>query len=150
MFRNVFRSSAARITLAGAAAAMTGSAYLSSRDGNPAECDKKEETATTVVGLLQGINASVRRMEDTLGTSNQSSNAAARHGIDVVLGAQWGDEGKGKLVDMLSQVSIGRRGKTTASCPPMPSYTFLRFFFTGIRRMRPCCRRIECWTHHCG
>jgi hypothetical protein len=25
--------------------------------------------------------------------------------IDVVLGAQWGDEGKGKLVDILSQVS---------------------------------------------
>ena len=28
------------------------------------------------------------------------------HKIDVVLGAQWGDEGKGKLVDMLSQVSF--------------------------------------------
>jgi hypothetical protein len=27
------------------------------------------------------------------------------YGIDVVLGSQWGDEGKGKLVDMLSQVS---------------------------------------------
>ena len=26
--------------------------------------------------------------------------------IDVVLGAQWGDEGKGKLVDMLSQVRV--------------------------------------------
>ena len=25
-------------------------------------------------------------------------------GIDVVLGSQWGDEGKGKLVDILSQV----------------------------------------------
>lgn len=27
-----------------------------------------------------------------------------KHGIDIVLGAQWGDEGKGKLVDVLSQV----------------------------------------------
>jgi adenylosuccinate synthase len=27
-------------------------------------------------------------------------------GIDVVLGAQWGDEGKGKLVDVLSQVRV--------------------------------------------
>ena len=27
-------------------------------------------------------------------------------GIDVVLGSQWGDEGKGKLVDMLSQVRV--------------------------------------------
>ena len=26
-------------------------------------------------------------------------------GIDVVLGSQWGDEGKGKLVDILSQAS---------------------------------------------
>jgi len=26
------------------------------------------------------------------------------YGIDVVLGGQWGDEGKGKLVDILSQV----------------------------------------------
>jgi len=29
------------------------------------------------------------------------------YGIDVVLGSQWGDEGKGKLVDILSQVSFG-------------------------------------------
>lgn len=28
-----------------------------------------------------------------------------KHGIDIVLGAQWGDEGKGKLVNVLSQVS---------------------------------------------
>lgn len=30
--------------------------------------------------------------------------ASADKGIDIVLGAQWGDEGKGKLVDLLSQV----------------------------------------------
>ena len=29
-----------------------------------------------------------------------------KHGIDVVLGGQWGDEGKGKLVDILSQVGF--------------------------------------------
>ena len=28
-----------------------------------------------------------------------------KSGIDVVLGSQWGDEGKGKLVDILSQAS---------------------------------------------
>jgi adenylosuccinate synthase len=33
-----------------------------------------------------------------------SSAGGRKHGIDVVLGAQWGDEGKGKLVDLLSQV----------------------------------------------
>lgn len=31
-------------------------------------------------------------------------NEKDKHGIDIVLGAQWGDEGKGKLVDVLSQV----------------------------------------------
>jgi adenylosuccinate synthase len=36
-----------------------------------------------------------------LATSKASTNVT--HGIDVVLGAQWGDEGKGKLVDLLSQ-----------------------------------------------
>lgn len=33
----------------------------------------------------------------------QSNGQQQQHGIDVVLGAQWGDEGKGKLVDILSQ-----------------------------------------------
>lgn len=32
--------------------------------------------------------------------------ATRPYGIDVVLGSQWGDEGKGKLVDILSQVSF--------------------------------------------
>lgn len=30
------------------------------------------------------------------------SRKAPNNKVDVVLGAQWGDEGKGKLVDMLS------------------------------------------------
>jgi adenylosuccinate synthase len=109
MFRNIFRSSAAKATMAGSAAAMTGSAYLwaqaRSNHAMVAQCEKKEETSTTVVGLLQGIAASVSRMEATLGTASQSPSSSTKHGIDVVLGAQWGDEGKGKLVDMLSQVS---------------------------------------------
>ena len=59
-------------------------------------------------------------IQKTLGASDQKaatigsyhndakSNKKAKPGIDVVLGSQWGDEGKGKLVDMLSQVrSIG-------------------------------------------
>lgn len=32
------------------------------------------------------------------------STAKGTYGIDIVLGSQWGDEGKGKLVDILSQV----------------------------------------------
>jgi hypothetical protein len=39
--------------------------------------------------------------------SNEKQKIATRpYGIDVVLGSQWGDEGKGKLVDILSQVSF--------------------------------------------
>jgi len=34
----------------------------------------------------------------------RASKSKSKNGIDVVLGAQWGDEGKGKLVDLLSQV----------------------------------------------
>lgn len=71
-----------------------------------------EAQGPTVVGMLQEIANGVSRMEATLGNlkdASPSSFAApkkgSKQGIDVVLGAQWGDEGKGKLVDMLSQVS---------------------------------------------
>jgi hypothetical protein len=69
-------------------------------------------------------NGQLENIEKTLGVASApaaSSTAAAKPpvdkyhndaigkskslpGIDVVLGSQWGDEGKGKLVDMLSQV----------------------------------------------
>mmetsp|Transcript_23659 Transcript_23659/g.36538 ORF Transcript_23659/g.36538 Transcript_23659/m.36538 type:complete len:523 (-) Transcript_23659:120-1688(-) len=82
--------------------------------------DPKRSTAVascespTVVGLLQEIAQGVSRMETTLGGLKKSSVSSSTNtsgvpsnkngnGIDVVLGAQWGDEGKGKLVDMLSQ-----------------------------------------------
>jgi adenylosuccinate synthase len=41
----------------------------------------------------------VKRIESKL--SHPKAKSAAGK-IDVVLGAQWGDEGKGKLVDILS------------------------------------------------
>jgi adenylosuccinate synthase len=83
------------------------------------------------MGLLQDISYKVSRLEHVLtgssgsngyGSANsnsypsqkktssntRASNGAgntgnAAQGIDIVLGAQWGDEGKGKLVDLLSQ-----------------------------------------------
>jgi len=43
----------------------------------------------------------------TTKTATKGGGGAKRpYGIDVVLGSQWGDEGKGKLVDILSQVSL--------------------------------------------
>ena len=44
-----------------------------------------------------------------MGAYAAEAKKSAKPGIDVVLGSQWGDEGKGKLVDMLSQVSCLRR-----------------------------------------
>jgi hypothetical protein len=106
---------------AGAAAALTGSAYLvttSKYDSSASSNDNCTTTiaacaassppapsadANTVVGMLQGIAGSVANIEATLG-SVPKQQLPRRHGIDVVLGAQWGDEGKGKLVDILSQV----------------------------------------------
>lgn len=110
MFRNVFRSHAAAAAIGASAAAFAGSSYISGRNDDNTDCEKnKADDASTVVGLLQGLSESVKRMESTLGTTRPSPDSSnQRHGIDVVLGAQWGDEGKGKLVDMLSQVS-GKR-----------------------------------------
>ena len=46
----------------------------------------------SVLMRLDAITTRLQRMETKL----------SKNGTDVVLGAQWGDEGKGKLVDMLS------------------------------------------------
>lgn len=71
----------------------------------------------SVLGMLNDIQSKVESIQQTLGVADASSNATYKSatsssssaskkkkpGIDVVLGSQWGDEGKGKLVDMLSQ-----------------------------------------------
>ena len=68
--------------------------------------------------MLQEIAQKVSNIETLLGASNantigspprsmkDTSAAGSDRGIDIVLGAQWGDEGKGKLVDVLSQVCL--------------------------------------------
>lgn len=65
----------------------------------------KNITPDNLAAVLKGITGAVSELESTLGLSpsNSSSSGKKRQKIDVVLGAQWGDEGKGKLVDMLSQ-----------------------------------------------
>ena len=44
------------------------------------------------------------KMEGYASDDAKAKKKREKPGIDVVLGSQWGDEGKGKLVDMLSQV----------------------------------------------
>jgi hypothetical protein len=87
--------------MAGAAAALTGSAFVAA--------SQQEEAMTacadnTVVGMLQSISKKITNIEAVMGNLETKAPPAKRAGIDVVLGAQWGDEGKGKLVDILSQV----------------------------------------------
>lgn len=49
---------------------------------------------------LQAIQAASDLQEDA--SSEQSCSKRTRGRVDVILGAQWGDEGKGKLVDIRS------------------------------------------------
>jgi len=63
----------------------------------------------TIMSLLKDISLKLSNLEASIGSSSTSSSSSSAsnsndtNGIDVVLGAQWGDEGKGKLVDLLSQ-----------------------------------------------
>ena len=73
-------------------------------------------TPDNLYQVLQGISGVVDDIKKaSLGLTAATENISSGDGkknmrksqvIDVVLGAQWGDEGKGKLVDMLSQVSV--------------------------------------------
>jgi Adenylosuccinate synthetase len=99
MFRNVLRSSATtNAFVAGAAAALSGAAFLTNRQQEPTTCGDN-----TVVGILQGISTKISNIEAILGGVD-GKIPVKKPGIDIVLGSQWGDEGKGKLVDILSQV----------------------------------------------
>jgi len=66
----------------------------------------------TLMSMLQDISMKLSNLEAAVGSKSSSSipsdlrqfsSPPSTNGIDVVLGAQWGDEGKGKLVDLLSQ-----------------------------------------------
>ena len=86
--------------MAGAATAFAGSTLF----GNKKSEMVSECADNTVVGMLQGIYTKISNIEAVLGDVAQKQAPVKKPGIDIVLGAQWGDEGKGKLVDMLSQV----------------------------------------------
>jgi len=57
-----------------------------------------------LAAVLQEMTGKINELESSLGLQKGASGSSSgKQKIDVVLGAQWGDEGKGKLVDMLSQ-----------------------------------------------
>jgi len=82
---------------------------------NRAKCDNGDEKKSTpsVLSLLHEINSKVTSISGAIGAlppvdpkinlGEQKKKNTKVYGVDIVLGAQWGDEGKGKLVDMLSQ-----------------------------------------------
>eukprot|EP00577_Skeletonema_sp_RCC1716_P015924 CAMPEP_0113411050 /NCGR_PEP_ID=MMETSP0013_2-20120614/22036_1 /TAXON_ID=2843 ORGANISM="Skeletonema costatum, Strain 1716" /NCGR_SAMPLE_ID=MMETSP0013_2 /ASSEMBLY_ACC=CAM_ASM_000158 /LENGTH=536 /DNA_ID=CAMNT_0000297333 /DNA_START=455 /DNA_END=2065 /DNA_ORIENTATION=+ /assembly_acc=CAM_ASM_000158 len=116
---------AARLAAPAAAAAATTAGVVSMTSSNGddrqqqqqvrgvALCDDKKDES--VLSMLGDIQARLSALQQTIGTSTSPTTAtyqndaistgssSTKPGIDVVLGSQWGDEGKGKLVDMLSQ-----------------------------------------------
>ncbi|KAL7558888.1 hypothetical protein ACA910_019424 [Epithemia clementina (nom. ined.)] len=110
MFRQAFnRSSPAIAAGFGALGGAVGSTlWMKNERDEITNCDSPPKT---VLDMLFDISRSVHRIEGLIAgpyTKSSASSASSAqytkpHGIDIVLGAQWGDEGKGKLVDMLSQ-----------------------------------------------
>lgn len=48
------------------------------------------------------MSITIGQIDANMATSTVSKIAQNRHNVTVVLGSQWGDEGKGKIVDLLS------------------------------------------------
>ena len=88
----------------------------SSRENNKTTaCDSSRSSEPqTVLDHVEQLYKKVDNIEKTLGSLTKNGQReeqkvftiekSGKSGIDVVLGGQWGDEGKGKLVDILSQV----------------------------------------------
>ena len=128
MFSRIAATSGKTALLAAGSAigGASGATYLLSSanadEAAVARCESAGEKKPTVLSLLADISSRVSKIEESVGIQQSGGAAAskkyvgqselarrqtmasAKYGIDIVLGAQWGDEGKGKLVDMLSQV----------------------------------------------
>ena len=130
MFSRIAATSGKTALLAAGSAigGASGATYLlSNSEKSVASCESGEKP--TVMSLLSDISSRVSKIEESMGIASGAAStstsgaatsgkkyvgqselarrqtmASANYGIDIVLGAQWGDEGKGKLVDMLSQV----------------------------------------------
>jgi len=54
--------------------------------------------------LVERLKAKMaEKLVNGSGTRNDSCGADKKSEVAVILGAQWGDEGKGKIVDLLCQ-----------------------------------------------
>jgi len=116
MFRGLLKKHSQSAVVA--ASALSGFGLSSAMTSKDSETAAKCQDAGphTLLEQVREIAAKVNSIEKTLGVVQESKESQARNdayvkplstakhaGIDVVLGGQWGDEGKGKLVDILSQ-----------------------------------------------
>lgn len=108
MFRSLLsKQTQTALVAAGASIGLTSIALSRQREENVTMCE--DDKPSSVLEHLQSISNKVSNIEKTLGISPKESKktivdtTSKVNGIDVVLGGQWGDEGKGKLVDILSQ-----------------------------------------------
>ncbi|KAE9106834.1 Adenylosuccinate synthetase [Phytophthora fragariae] len=89
-----------------AAMALIGAAGVASMDdSSAAKCEgaaKPVSREAVTQAMLKEVVAKLNRIESAVANPHRRTDGL-NAGVDVVLGAQWGDEGKGKLVDSLSQ-----------------------------------------------
>ncbi|RLN06214.1 hypothetical protein BBJ28_00010875 [Nothophytophthora sp. Chile5] len=91
------------LPVAAAAMAMLGAASVddaSAKSEGAAAAPVGRDAATQA--MLKEVVAKLNRIESAVANPHRHTDGL-NGGVDVVLGAQWGDEGKGKLVDNLSQ-----------------------------------------------
>ena len=89
-------------------AAAPAAAPRATPSANPQKAGTMRTPPEDLAAALKAISGKVKELESSLalgGSRRPTGPSSRKQKIDVVLGAQWGDEGKGKLVDMLSQVS---------------------------------------------
>lgn len=126
MFRGILTRHAPTAVVAMGAVSGVGltSALSESKKEYPSNSTKCDGAAApqSVLQHLQHISKKVSNIEKSMGTIQETDEPKStpkpdrsdryvsrrltsqnQKGIDVVLGGQWGDEGKGKLVDILSQ-----------------------------------------------
>lgn len=85
-------------------------AHCDGKDTKTGTASSENTNSSSVIGLLQDISSRLQYLTllvngngGTASNQIKSTTAEKQGKIDIVLGAQWGDEGKGKLVDLLSQ-----------------------------------------------
>lgn len=102
------RRSNAALTASGLVASAAALLFLAG--DNEAQCEAQSgataqpasRSMTTTQAMLKEVVAKLNRIESAVANPKRHYDGL-NPGVDVVLGAQWGDEGKGKLVDNLSQ-----------------------------------------------